>query len=162
MISLELCRHYPAVFGNCLAMSPALGWADFRLLKELKAEYPRYPSPKRGGDIAPGWIKDCRFWIDVGTMEGSTQANHNAMEGGLLQLEARLVLAGLKKGDGYDILIAEGAKHNEAAWAERFDKALMFLFPPQPPRRPPYNPAHGDSTPTPAPDPATPHDVAAR
>jgi predicted alpha/beta superfamily hydrolase len=148
LISLELCRCNPQVFGSCMAMSPALAWADYATLERIERD--------------KGWIKDCRFWIDAGTREGDAQANQNAMVGGVLRLEAKLIWGGLKKGEGYELLIVDGAQHNEAAWADRLDKALMFLFPPQPLARPPYNPGNGHSTPTPAPDPAAPHDVAAR
>jgi predicted alpha/beta superfamily hydrolase len=169
-ISLEICRAYPEKFGNCIAMSPALAWADYRLINEMDGINPdvvrhggvEVGQSKTHDDASNSWIKDCRFWIDAGTREGDAQANENAMVGGVLRLEAKLIWGGLKKGEGYEILIVDGAQHNEAAWADRFDKALMFLFPPQPPARPPYNPSDGHSTPTPAPDPAAAHDVAAR
>ena len=147
VISLEICSHYPDHFGNCLAMSPALGWADYALLKRMQRDH--------------DWVKDCRFWIDVGTAEGSTPANYNAMLGGLLLLESRLIKSGARKGLDYDLIVVKDGKHNEQAWADRLDKALMFLFPPEPVTRPSYNPGNGHPTPTSAPDPAAPRDVAA-
>jgi len=161
-ISLEICRAYPEQFGNCMAMSPALGWADNALIGQLQGVTGKDRLDPRRASLEATWIASCRFWIDVGTMEGETQANHNAMVGGLLRLEAILIQSGLKRWDGYAVMVVEGAQHNESAWADRLDKALMYLFPPEPPKRPPYNPGNGHSTPTPAPDPATPHDVAAR
>ncbi len=151
LISLEICRRYPQFFGNCIATSSALWWGDYQLINQLKQH-----------DQDNGtWIRNCRFWIDAGTMEGQTQGERNAMLGGLLQLEARLIFAGLKKGTGYDVLIVNGAQHSEQAWADRFDKALIFLF--KSGSAPaPYNPVDGYPPPTPAPDPAAPHDVAAR
>jgi predicted alpha/beta superfamily hydrolase len=145
-ISLELCRAYPNVFGRCAAMSPALWWNDYELLKRFQKD--------------AGWIKYCRFWIDVGSAEGKTQAERNAYLGGLLRLEAKLIFAGLKKGQGYEVLVVDGAQHNEAAWGARVDKVLTFLFPPTPAS---YNSPHGapDSPPTPAPEPALPNNVAA-
>jgi predicted alpha/beta superfamily hydrolase len=114
-ISLELCRAYPQSFGLCGAISPAAWWNDGELLKRF--------------DRDPAWMKQTRFWIDVGTAEGSAE-QHERYVDAVRQLEATMKKAGLAADRDYAARIIEGGLHNEQAWAKRFDQVLMFLFPP--------------------------------
>jgi predicted alpha/beta superfamily hydrolase len=114
-ISLELCRAYPQSFGLCGAVSPAAWWNDGELLKRF--------------DCDAAWMKQTRFWIDVGTAEGDAE-HHAKPVGAVRELEATMKKAGLAADRDYAIRIIEGGLHNEHAWAKRFDQVLMFLFPP--------------------------------
>jgi predicted alpha/beta superfamily hydrolase len=151
-ISLEICRAYPEQFGKCIAMSPALWWDDYELLKQLRRRH----DSDRGG-----WISNCRFWIDMGTKEGDTEGARLASIGALQQMEETLNLSGLEQGVGYRSVIARDAQHNELFWASRFEGALTSLYPPLSTTYNTYDEPPA-SPPTPAPDPAAPHDVAAR
>ncbi len=72
--------------------------------------------------------KPVRLWVDIGTAEDKdgvavkdTQALRDA-----------LVERGWKTGTDLAYREAEGAGHNEPAWAARFGDVLVFLFPSAP------------------------------
>lgn len=111
LMSLYLGLHRPDVFGNVVAMSPSIWWANRRILQDMAA-------------IEPG----LRVWIDMGTAEGSSEA-----ESGQYLEDAR-ALRDVLQGRGYTLgqdltcWEVEGASHSEAAWGGRASMALMFLF----------------------------------
>lgn len=114
LISLYLGLKYPSVFGKLAVVSPSVWWGDKEIVKDVDA-VSRKPH--------------LRIWLDIGTREG-----RDAKEAQGTLEDARLLKASLlKKGwrDGTDVKYfeAEGAEHNEAAWAARAAQILEFLFP---------------------------------
>jgi hypothetical protein len=67
--------------------------------------------------------------MDMGTKEGQSadEAQQTIKDARLLQ-EA-LVKKGWKLGKDLNYFEAEGAEHNERAWAQRVEPILTFLFP---------------------------------
>lgn len=115
LISLFLCRWHPEVFGNCAAMSPSLWW---------DREYFVRTAATRAD-----WLRHCRVWLDMGGLEGPTEASRLNNLRRARQLAD--VFRELGRQDGLDFVYDEvpDGEHSEASWGERFDRMLRFLFP---------------------------------
>jgi len=102
---------HPGVFGGVAALSTSAWWDDRWIVHFVDA------LPSRTA---------ARIWTDIGTAEGR-QAVPAARA-------LRDALAGKGWREGVDLryLEAEGASHNESAWAKRMPQVLEFLFPPLP------------------------------
>jgi enterochelin esterase-like enzyme len=101
----------PGVFGRALIESPSLFVANRKILEE-----------SRGARQWPA-----RTHLGIGTQEtGNAQKDAKIVED-FLELESILRAAGLDE-QRLQVRVAEGAAHNEAAWAARFSEALEFLF----------------------------------
>lgn len=121
LISLQAVFEQSRTFGACAALSPYLGWDDSRLPRDWSARVP-----------AAGSL---RVWIDMGTQEGLDAATPGVSSSVLSPSVQRcrdfvevLVAAGWLPGRDYYYLEVAQGKHDEAAWAARFDKVLLFLF----------------------------------
>jgi len=118
LVSLYLSWKHPDVFGLCGALSPSLWWADGHLTKALAQTEGRGPS---------------RVWIDMGTAEGGGEdADGNGVNDfvdDLREMRDVLLEKGYRLDDTLHYREVPGAEHNEPAWAERADEALMALFP---------------------------------
>ena len=111
LISLELCRRYPRVFGRCAALSPSLWWdREFFL-----------------GDA--DWPPGCRVWLDTGEDEGASRVGRPAHLTRTRKLARHFALAGLRDGVEFEYREVPGGTHNEASWGARFGDVLRFLFP---------------------------------
>jgi predicted alpha/beta superfamily hydrolase len=116
LISLYAAYKYPDVFGAAGVVSPALGWAN-----QAVPEYVRTHKPTQ----AP------RIWLDMGTEEWP---EGKAADGTPLALEWCRALVktfadqGMRAERDFHYDEVAGAKHNEAAWAQRCDRLLLFLF----------------------------------
>ncbi len=115
-ISIEICREHPEMFGRCAVISPALWWNRADLLRRMDADH--------------AWVKNCRFWIDIGTNEAPPD-QMKILLGTVNTLAEILKDGGLQEGKDFQLHLVDGATHIETAWAKRFDQVLMFLFPPE-------------------------------
>lgn len=115
LVAMETTIDHPDAFGLCGAVSPVVWWGDSRLIADVKA----HPAAARLG----------RFWIDMGTREETRQ---NQGRGPAVDCVKKLAQAleesGLKAERDFHLEIVEGAGHNEAAWAARLDRILVYLF----------------------------------
>ena len=112
LISLYAAHQRPEVFGAVLAESPSSMLRGETLWTDVFAERPKQ------------WPQ--RVYIGGGGREfGSDQAERNAAYARELKS-----LAGVFEANRVEtkLLIADDAEHTEAAWAERFDDAVRFLF----------------------------------
>lgn len=120
LISLYGFLIRPDVFGLCGAFSPAYWFGNSGLLETTR---------QRAKGIG-------RVYMDVGTREGPTLSNwmieaddlHTVYAKGVRALHEALLANGYKDGQNLLYVEAEGAIHNEAAWAERFPNAMRFLL----------------------------------
>ncbi|MDX1931297.1 MAG: alpha/beta hydrolase-fold protein [Capsulimonadales bacterium] len=106
LVSLYLALRHPATFGRAAVLSPSVWWADRAILSAVRTT-PRTP---------------LKIWLDIGTAEGE-----NALPDARLLRDA-LRERGWQTGVDLQYLEAEGAKHNEEAWAARVEPMLRFLF----------------------------------
>lgn len=113
-LSLAWKRHRE--FSLCGILSPSLWWSRNRILRELE-----------DGDSLD-WMQTMRFWLDMGNKEGGARA----VVPPALQRTRRLVelfdSAGLLPGHDYYYWEVAGGEHNEAHWAARYDKVLLYFF----------------------------------
>jgi predicted alpha/beta superfamily hydrolase len=108
LISLFLGWEYPSVFGKVAVMSPSVWW-DHRSILSIVNQAGAKP--------------DLRIWMDMGTAEGARHVRDADL------LEQVLLRRGWRPGVDLAYEKAEGAVHDEQAWAERFGDVLRFLFP---------------------------------
>jgi len=109
LVSLELARTHPGYFKGVIAMSPSAWWADGWIVNTIATD--------------PGPFRDVRVWLDFGTMgEPDTKE-----QGYVINLVRRLAMAFNAAGVKTQYMEVPGGKHNEAAWASRFDKAVLFV-----------------------------------
>ncbi len=108
LISLFLGLEHPEVFGKVAVLSPSIWWDHRSILGFVNQAQPK-PSLK--------------IWLDMGTGEGARHVRDTEL---LYRLLLRL---GWKDRVDLSFTEAEGAVHDEAAWAQRFPDVLRFLFP---------------------------------
>ncbi len=110
LVSLYLGFAWPHVFGRLAVLSPSVWWAQGGMLQYVRRTRPE-PRP--------------RIWLDMGLSEGPTMINKCD------ELHRLLERRGWREGVDMRYLRVEGGRHNEAAWAQRVDPFLRFLFPPR-------------------------------
>ena len=114
LVSLYLGLKYPNVFSRLAVVSPSVWWADNQIVHYTQA----LPAKPR-----------LRIWLDIGTKEGRNAKEAQDTVNGARLLRDALVAKGWKPGKDLKYLEAEGAEHNERAWAARAATILEFLFP---------------------------------
>lgn len=112
LVSLYLALKYPQTFGRVVVASPSVWWDNKMILREVEALKKR---PR------------VRIWLDMGTKEGGKEAGDHTQNARALR--DALVRKGWKEGSDLKYFEAEGAEHNERAWAARVEPMLRFLFP---------------------------------
>lgn len=115
LISLYLGLKYPSIFTRIAVVSPSVWWADNDIVRFTENQSPKPP---------------LRIWLDIGTKEGPDSAEaHQQMVDGTRLLKTTLMRKGWKENKDLHYMEAEGAEHNEKAWAARTAGILEFLFP---------------------------------
>jgi predicted alpha/beta superfamily hydrolase len=106
---------YPNVFGRLMVMSPSVWWSKNWIVAAIQQNVhdtiPESPKPS-----------SMRIWLDVGDAEGAETIQ------GVRELKNTLLEKGWKLGSTLSYTEAKKAPHSEAAWAERLEPALLFLF----------------------------------
>lgn len=118
LVSLEIARRHPNIFGGVIAMSPAIWWAEDTFIKEVE------------GDA--GGLAGARVWIDMGSRESIPDSSAGASNTQSQQFVAavRRLDAALAKHriDHYLLIDDKHAEHNEPAWASRFPEAVTYIL----------------------------------
>lgn len=112
LISLYTTLRHPGVFGKVACFSGSFWVGERRMLKEAAAAKP---------DPA------LRLYLDIGDRESGAPADsRQAVQ------DTRDVAAALQRRvlgpERMKVVVAEGARHTESAWAERLPAALRWLF----------------------------------
>jgi enterochelin esterase-like enzyme len=108
LVSLYLGLRKPQTFGKIAALSPSVWWNE-RVILRFAAAAPVQPLP--------------RIWLDIGTREGPRIVDD------VERFRDILVGKGWQAERDLHYERVEGAEHNEAAWAQRVEPFLQFLFP---------------------------------
>jgi predicted alpha/beta superfamily hydrolase len=111
LITLYTQLAMPGVFGRLLIESPSLFVANKKILVWSR----RFRS----------WPQ--RMYVGMGTRETGDVEKDTKIVDGVRELESMIRACGLGE-DRLKVRIAEGAWHNEGAWAARFPEALEFLY----------------------------------
>jgi predicted alpha/beta superfamily hydrolase len=109
LATLYLGFTHPEVFGKLAVLSPSVWWDNKAILKIIRETQPK---PR------------LKIWLSMGTEEsksGVRDAN---------SLRDALVAKGWNEQDDLHYEVIVGAKHEEAAWAEKVDPVLRYLFRP--------------------------------
>lgn len=114
LVSMYLGLKYPKVFGRVAVVSPSVWWANNQIVHYLES-LPKKPP--------------LRIWLDIGTKEGGKADEAQRTVDGARLLKEGLIRKGWKLEKNLKYLEAEGAEHNERAWAARVEQILEFLFP---------------------------------
>jgi predicted alpha/beta superfamily hydrolase len=114
LVTLYLGLKYPKVFGRLAVVSPSVWFADKHIVNYVNALAAK---------------PNVRIWMDMGTKEGGAAEDAQRAVSDAQLLRDTLVKKGWKTGEDLQYLEAEGAEHNESAWAERVAGILTFLFP---------------------------------
>lgn len=114
LVSMYLGLKYPDVFGRVAVVSPSVWWANNQIVHQVEA-LPKKPS--------------LRIWLDIGTKEGGNAEEAQHTVDGARLLKNALVKKGWKLEKDLKYFEAQGAEHNERAWAARVEQMLEFLFP---------------------------------
>jgi predicted alpha/beta superfamily hydrolase len=114
LVSLYLGLKYPNVFGRLAVVSPTVFWGNDFIVHYIE-RLPQKP--------------DERIWVDIGTREGrdASEAQQTVTKTRLLR--DTLVKKGWQPEKDLKYFEADGAEHNERAWAARVGPILEFLFP---------------------------------
>ncbi len=107
LVSMYFALTHSETFSRIGVVSPSVWWGNGYIVQRVTAQ-PKVAS---------------RIWLDMGTGEGAEAIS------GARALRDALVQQGWVLGQDLDYMEAAGAMHNEAAWAERVDEILRFLFP---------------------------------
>ena len=116
LLSLYLALKYPQTFGRVAVVSPSVWWDNRMILREVQ-------SLKKNTRL--------RIWLDIGTKEGGNKNEEVNTTNNTRLLRDALIAKGCKEGSDLKYFEAEGAEHNERAWAQRVEQILRFLFPPK-------------------------------
>ena len=114
IVSMYLALKYPDLFGRVAVVSPSVWFANKQIVHYAEALKKK---PKT------------RIWLDMGTKEGSTAKEAQQAVTDARLLNDTLRKKGWKPGKDLRYFEAEGAEHNETAWAARVEPILEFLFP---------------------------------
>jgi predicted alpha/beta superfamily hydrolase len=108
LVSMYLGLRHADVFGRLAVMSPSVWWGNRAILRYVAKAVPK---------------PDTRIWLDMGTAE-SRSGIADAR-----RLRAALVKAGWREDVDLAYWERQGGTHSEAAWADRVDEMLQFLYP---------------------------------
>ena len=114
IVSIYLALKYADVFGRIAAVSPSVWFANKQIVHYADALRKKTKT---------------RIWLDIGTKEGSTAKDAGEAVADARLLNDTLRKKGWKPGKDLSYFEAEGAEHNETAWAARVEPILKFLFP---------------------------------
>jgi predicted alpha/beta superfamily hydrolase len=108
LVSIHLGFKRPDVFSRVAALSPSVWWANNQIIRETAILPERIP---------------LRIWLDIGKKEG-IRIKHQVRA-----MKEMLLAQGWEIGADLAYLESPNARHEEAAWKERFDQVLKFLYP---------------------------------
>src|SRR5947209_7252638 len=108
LATLYLGFTYPEVFGKLAVLSPSVWWDNKAILRIIQKAIPK---PR------------LKIWLSMGTEESKTGLRDANL------LYKALVQEGWQESDDLHYEVIPGAKHEEAAWAEKVEPVLKFLFP---------------------------------
>ena len=117
LVSLYIAWKYSEVFSMAGVVSPSVWWADRDIIRFVER------GPKK---------PEIKIWLDIGTLEGRAEATKPGEITYAVRdtraLKDALVRKGFRLHYDLEYLEVEGGCHNEADWAKRVDKILLFLF----------------------------------
>jgi enterochelin esterase-like enzyme len=121
LISFDLCRRHPGVFGACGALSP--GFVASQAGIGEKAQASTQALIERDIERGMRFPRGPRLYVDHGTL-----GEDAALAGTQSSVTRWLRRQGHREGRDFVARRIEGAEHDEAAWRARLDDVLAFLY----------------------------------
>jgi predicted alpha/beta superfamily hydrolase len=106
-----------STFTRLGVISPSVWWANRDIVTRVNNVPAKLP---------------LRIWLDIGTNEDGSVAESQKTVDDTRLLKDALTTQGWVLNTDLKYFEAEGARHNEAAWAARAEQILQFLYPPVP------------------------------
>lgn len=119
LISFELCRRHPEVFGKGGCLSTHWPFSD----EMVRGATPGTALILRDVALDAWYPREPRLWFDHGTV--GLDADYAPLQA---QVGAWLERLGRVAGQDFAVRRYDGATHNEAAWRARLDDALAWLY----------------------------------
>ncbi len=113
LATLSIGLDHPETFGKLAVVSPSVWWDRLAIVRRVR-KVTNKPAT--------------RIWLDMGTNEGRAESAKQNLDNARL-LRRALVAKGWNEDGDLKYVEAEGAGHNEKAWAARFPDILTYLFP---------------------------------
>ncbi len=117
LVSMYFGLTHSSTFTRLGVVSPSVWWADRDIVTRVNNLSAKLP---------------LRIWLDIGTNEEATAAESQQTVDDTRALRDALTAKGWALDSDLKYFEAEGARHNEAAWAVRTEQILEFLYPPGP------------------------------
>jgi predicted alpha/beta superfamily hydrolase len=117
LVSMYFGLTHSSTFTRLGVVSPSVWWANRDIVTRVNglADKPAL-----------------RIWLDIGTDEDGSAAESQKTVEDTRALRDALVAKGWVLDTDLKYLEADGARHNEAAWAARTEQILKYLYPPVP------------------------------
>jgi predicted alpha/beta superfamily hydrolase len=109
LVSLYFGLKLPHTFGKIAALSPSVWWHQRMIARFAATAAPVDSRPQ--------------IWLDIGTKEGPRIVPD------VEQFRDILLRKGWREGADLHYERIEGGEHNEAAWSQRINRVLQFLYP---------------------------------
>ena len=115
LVSLYIGWKYHDVFSMAGVVSPSIWWANRDILRYVEKTQKKPP---------------IKIWLDIGTLEGKGSEIDGVPYAvkDVRDLRDILLKKGFSLNQDLKYYEAEGEGHNEAAWARRVDKILLYFF----------------------------------
>jgi predicted alpha/beta superfamily hydrolase len=117
LVSMYFGLTHASTFTRLGVVSPSVWWGNRDIVTRVNGLSSKLP---------------LRIWLDIGTNEDATAAESQQTVDDTRALRDALTAKGWALDTDLKYFEAEGARHNEAAWAARTEQILEFLYPPVP------------------------------
>jgi predicted alpha/beta superfamily hydrolase len=101
--SVAIAQRYPDIFSKAGGVSSSFWWNQGALISKLPARVP------------------VKFYLDAGTTDDGLEDT--------TKMRDAMLAKGYRESEDLLFFKAEGGRHNEASWAARVEKPLMWFFP---------------------------------
>lgn len=113
LVSMYIAWKYHHVFSMAGVISPSVWWDDRDIIRVIEKTEKKPP---------------IKIWLDIGTKEGYEVDDTNIAVNDVRDLRNALIKKGFRLNHDLKYLEAKGARHDEASWANRVDKILLYFF----------------------------------
>ncbi len=116
LVSLYIAWKYSKYFSMAGVVSPSVWWDNRDILKMVRKSRSKPP---------------IKIWLDIGKLEGYEMNGINMAVRDTRAMRDALINKGFRLHDDLEYFEDEEGEHNEASWAKRVDKILLYFFGPK-------------------------------
>ena len=116
LVSLYIAWKYSEIFSMAGVVSPSVWWHNRDIVRMIRKTKDKPP---------------IKIWLDIGKLEGYELFGINMAVRDTRTLRDVLITKGFHLHDDLEYFEDEEGEHNEASWAKRVDKILLYFFGPK-------------------------------